>query len=200
MANAIKGALPNSEVILREDHQHVPYGTKQPKQILGFIMPIFNDLVNEGCDVIVIACNTVSTTLIGELRKQYAVPLIAVEPMVKLAAKLTRSGVVTVCATPTTLSSGRYQYLKARYAKNLKVLEPDCQDWSQMIEQKQVDEEKIRSRIAETLSQHSDVIVLGCTHYHWIEREIKAIVDNRAQVIQPEPIIIGQLSNLLTQI
>ena len=88
VANAIKQNLPDNEVILREDHDHVPYGTKQPNEILSFITPILNDLVNIGCDVIVIACNTVSTTLIEQLRKQYSVPLIAVEPMIKLAAKL----------------------------------------------------------------------------------------------------------------
>lgn len=200
VANAIKRALPDEEILLREDHDNVPYGTRSPDELLGLVTPIFTEMANEGCHVIVIACNTVSTTLIDQLRLQFDVPLIAVEPMVKLAAKLTRSGTVTVCATPTTLGSQRYNALKNRYAKELEVLEPDCHDWSHMIEHNEVDEAKIRERIEQTLKKGSDVIVLGCTHYHWIEREIKDIVDNRAQVIQPEPVVVGQLKRLLVQL
>jgi glutamate racemase len=199
VANAIKNALPEHEVILREDHANVPYGTKQPAELLKLVIPIFDELVSEGCEVIVIACNTVSTTLIKQLRNHCQVELLAVEPMVKMAAKLTRSRTFTICATPTTLASKRYAYLKNRYAKNMKILEPDCHDWSAMIEHKKIDKEKIRTRIEDTLSLHSDVIVLGCTHYHWIEQEIKQIVDNRAIVLQPEPIIVGQLAKLISQ-
>lgn len=200
VANAIKKALPGLEIILKEDKGHVPYGTRKPAEILGFVRPIFGDMVEEGCRVIVVACNTVSTNLIGELRSEFDVPMIAVEPMIKDAARLTRSGVITVCATPATLASPRYQQLKQRYAKNLTVLEPDCHDWAYMIELDELDEARIRLSIEGALAEGSDVIVLGCTHYHWIEREIKKVVDARAQVIQPEPIVISQLRQVLKQL
>lgn len=200
VANAIKKALPETEVVLRDDKQHIPYGTRQPAEVLGFVTPIFQAIVDDGCDVIVVACNTVSTNLITELRQQFKLPLIAVEPMVKLAAKLTRSNVITICATPATLASQRYKWLKERYANNMRVLEPDCHDWSYMIEHEQVNEEKIRLGIEKTLEQNADVIVLGCTHYHWIEQKIKDIAEGRAQVLQPEPIIVGQLRQLIKQL
>lgn len=200
VADAIKESITDIEIVLREDHDNVPYGTKHPQDLLKLITPIFSELVEEGCQIIVIACNTVSTTLIDDLRERFDVPLIAVEPMVKTAAKLTHSGVITVCATPTTLASERYQHLKSRYAKDITVLEPDCHDWSYMIEHNQIDEDKIRQRIEKTLQQQSDVIVLGCTHYHWIEQEIKGVVGNKAQVVQPEPIIVDQVRKLIAQL
>jgi glutamate racemase len=200
VANAIRKSLPELEVAVHEDKEHVPYGTRPPTEILGFVQPIFQAMIDEGCEVIVIACNTVSTNLMPELRRLFQVPFIAVEPMVKYAAKLTKSGAIVVCATPTTLASPRYQYLKQRYAADLTVLEPDCHDWAYMIQEKQVDEEKIRNRIDGALDQNADVIVLGCTHYHWIEEEIKRIADKRAQVIQPEPIVVQQLRQLLEQL
>ncbi len=199
VANAIKQALPDHEIILREDNTNVPYGTKPPEILIKLVLPIFDELVADGCDVIVVACNTVSTTLMKSLRKHCEVELLAVEPMVKLAAKMTKSSVITVCATPTTLASKRYKYLKRRYAKNIEVLEPDCHDWSSFIEAREVDETKIRTRIESTLRKQSDVIVLGCTHYHWIEKEINNITGTRAQVIQPEPIIVSQLLRLIEQ-
>lgn len=200
VADAITQAIPDIEVTLREDHDNVPYGTKNPEDLLKLVTPIFTELVDAGCQIIVVACNTVSTTLIDDLRNQFDVPLVAVEPMIKVAAKLTRSQIVTVCATPTTLASQRYQYLKKRYAKDVAVLEPDCHDWSYMIEHNQIDEDKIRQRVEQTLEEGSDVIVLGCTHYHWIEQQIKDIAGKRAQVIQPEPIIVDQVRKLIAQL
>lgn len=200
VANAIKAALPELEIIVREDRQHLPYGFRTPDEILGFITPIFQEMIGEGCQVIVVACNTVTTTLINKLRQKFDVPMVAVEPMVKPAAELTKSKVIAVCATPTTLGSQRYKWLKSEYAKAIKVLEPDCSDWAAMIEGGQVDQEKILSRINEVLSRSADVVVLACTHYHWIEDEIKAICQDRAVVLQPEPALVGQLKRVLAQL
>lgn len=199
VANAIKRALPEHTVILREDRAHLPYGTKSPDEILGYIIPIFQELVDEGCEVIVIACNTVSTTLVGTLRQHFNIPLIATEPMVKPAAALSKSKVIAVCATPTTLASKRYSFLKDSYTKGITVLEPDCSDWTMLIENNLINDQKIVSRIEEVLQKGADVIVLACTHYHWIENEIRKLANGRAQVIQPESALIEQLKRVLEQ-
>lgn len=200
VAQAIQKALPEHEVLLREDKEHVPYGTKSPQELLKLVVPIFQSMIDDGCQVIIVACNTVSTTLIKELRERFDIPLVAVEPMVKPAAEMTKTGVITVCATPTTLASPRYAWLKETYAKDVTVLEPDCADWPAMIEHNRIDDKKITERINEALAENSDVIVLGCTHYHWIEDKIKELVAGKAEVIQPEPAIIRQLKRVLEQL
>ena len=200
VANAIEEALPSAEVLLREDKEHVPYGLRPPEEILGFVVPIFQEMVNAGCEVIVVACNTVTTTLISELRSRFTVPLVAIEPMVKPAAELTKSGVIAVCATPTTLASKRYAELKAEFSSDITVLEPDCGDWPAMIEAKEVQQDKIAERINEALDQGADVIVLACTHYHWIEQEITELAKGRAEVLQPEAAVIAQLKRVLAQL
>ncbi len=200
VANAIRKVLPEHEILLREDRQHVPYGIRPPAEILGFVVPIFQELVDAGCQVIVVACNTVSTTLIGELRERFEVPLVAIEPMVKPATVLTKSGVIAVCATPTTLASDRYARLKREYAAGLKVLEPDCSDWTLMIEAGQINRSKIDKRIKQVLKDGADVIVLACTHYHWIEAEITALAAGKATVLQPEQAIIEQLKRVLARL
>ena len=200
VANAIREALPDHEVVLREDKEHIPYGTRQPAEILGFVVPIFQALVDDGCQVIVVACNTVSTTLIGELRQKFDIPLVVIEPMVKPAAELTKSKIIAVCATPTTLASQRYGWLKKTYAAGIKVLEPDCGDWPAMIEHNTVDQQKVAAHINESLSAGADVIVLACTHYHWIEAEIVALAAGKATVLQPEQAIIRQLKRVLARL
>lgn len=199
VANAIEKALPDAEVIFANDTKHVPYGTKTPEQLHGFVLPILENLVEQGCEVIVIACNTVTTTLIEDLRAALPVPLIAIEPMVKPAAETTKTGIITVCATPTTLGSKRYAWLKETYAKNITVIEPDCSDWTRMIEDDAVNEQVVGDRIENAIEQGADVIVLGCTHYHWIEELINKIAAGRAKVIQPEQALIEQLKRVLEQ-
>lgn len=200
VANAIQAELPDLEIVLREDREHVPYGLRTPEEIFGFVLPIFQELVNEGCQVIVVACNTVTTTLIGELRSRFTVPLVAIEPMVKPAAELTKSGIIAVCATPTTLASPRYAQLKSEFAADITVLEPDCSDWSFMIEDIGIEDDKVGARIAEVLDADADVIVLACTHYHWIESKIKQLAEGRAEVLQPEKAVIEQLKRVLEQL
>ncbi len=200
VANAIKRALSGHEVVFVNDSKNVPYGSKSPEVLLELVEPILQGLVEQGCAVIVVACNTVTTTLIEDLRKRISVPLIGMEPMVKPAAERSKSNIIAVCATPTTLASKRYKWLKETYAPNAKVLEPDCSDWTRMIEDNQVDRQKIFERIDAVCREGADVIVLGCTHYHWIEGMIKDIAAGRAEVLQPEGPVIEQLKRVLAQL
>jgi len=196
VANAIEQALPEHDVVFVNDHENVPYGTKSPEMLFELVLPILRDLAAI-TDVIVVACNTVSTTLIDRLREKIQKPLIAMEPMVKPAAENTESGIIAICATPTTLASRRYAWLKEQYAQGITVLEPDCSDWSYMIETNQVDRQKIHDRIDEVCQKGADVIVLGCTHYHWVEALIKEITAERALVLQPELAVIEQLKRVI---
>jgi glutamate racemase len=200
VARAIQKAFPADDILLREDREHVPYGTRPPDELLRLVTPIFESMADDGCRIIVVACNTVSTTLISELRERFSIPLIAVEPMIKPAAELSKTKVVAVCATPTTLASARYSWLKKTYADGIRVLEPDCSEWPAMIEHNRIDDQKITETIDGVLSKNADVIVLGCTHYHWIEGRIKNLVAGRAEVIQPEPAIIRQLKRVIARL
>ncbi len=196
---AIRKQLPDLEIVYKDDKLHVPYGNRSIEQIHSFVRPIFQQFIDEDCKVIVVACNTVTTNLISQLREEFAVPMVGMEPAVKPAAELTKTGVIAVCATPRTLSSSRYSWLKDQYAKGVKVLEPDCNEWAMMIENNSVDREKVANTINEVCETDADVIVLGCTHYHWIEELIKTCADGRAKVIQPEEPVIKQLKRVLEQ-
>lgn len=200
VALAIQKALPGYEVIFKDDSEHVPYGTRSIEEIYQFTKPILEDLIRSGCQVVVIACNTVTTNLIKRLREELSVPLVGMEPMVKPAAKNTKTGVIAVCATPRTLSSQRYAWLKKEFAEGVKVLEPDCSDWMLMIETNQVDRQKISKIVEEVCAAGTDQIVLGCTHFHWIEEEIKELAVGKATVIQPEQPVIKQLKRVLERL
>jgi glutamate racemase len=195
--NAIKKELPDLEIIYKDDKKNLPYGSKSVEEIHELVRPIFKEFITEGCQVIVIACNTVTTNLADELREEFSVLMIGMEPAVKPAAMASKSKIIAVCATPRTLSSDRYKWLKKQYAKNVKVLEPNCSDWALMIENNQIDSDKIANTIKEILDKGADQIVLGCTHYHWIEDEIKQLTNGKAHVIQPEQPVVRQLKKVV---
>ncbi len=201
VANAVQAALPEHAVLYFEDRKNIPYGTKTPKQLSTLVNPILETMVNEGCDVIVIACNTVTTTIIEQLRNNITIPLIGVEPMLKPASQQTKSNIIAVCATPTTLASQRYQELVTTHAQHLEILEPDCSEWAYMIEHDDIDHQRIRQQVTLLCKQGADVIVLGCTHYHWIEEDIKDVAAlYTAAVIQPEQAVIRQLMRVIARL
>ena len=200
VVNAIKRALPELVIDYREDREHVPYGNKPMGEVYDYVLPILQAIVAGGARVIVIACNTVTTNLIEKLRKEVPVPLIGMEPMIKPAAAQTKTGVIAVCATPATLRSRRYAYLKDTFAADVRVLEPNCSDWAAMIEQSAVNKDVIADRLGAVLTEKADVIVLGCTHYHWIEQEIREIAAGKALVLQPETPVLTELKRVLAQL
>jgi glutamate racemase len=198
VVQAIQKALPDAEIIFVTDQANFPYATKSPEQIWQGIVPIFQGLIDQHVDAIVIACNTVSTTLSGRLRETFPqVPMVALDPMVKPAAEQTKSKIIAVCATPTTLASPRYAELIEEHAKDITVIEPDCSDWSYLIENNQMNEEKLQSELEPALNEGADVIVLACTHYHWIQEQILKLAAGRAEVIQPEEAVVRQLKRVL---
>lgn len=200
VSNSVKTAFPNVEVKFVNDREHVPYGKKGKQELLKLALPLLKKMEQDGCNVIVIACNTLTTTVIKELRENIDVPLVAVEPMVKPAAVLTKNKTIAVCATPATLSSKRYSDLKQEYAKGIKVIEPDCSNWAELIEKSKLDQNQIKETVEYILAKNADVIVLGCTHYHWIEEDIQKLAGDKAVILQPEEAIIRRLKQTLEQL
>ncbi len=201
VVNAIKKEIPELEIIYVADRENLPYGDKTPEQLLELVVPKLIQMEEDGCKVIVMACNTVTTTIITEIRQKIKIPIVAVEPMIKPACEMTISKIIAVCATPTTLNSRRYKELLEINAKHITVLEPDCSDWVYLIETNSSDRGSIKTKIRSICEKGADVIVLGCTHYHWIEEEIKEIAEGYgAKVIQPEQALVAQLKRVLEQL
>lgn len=200
VALAIEKAFPEYEVVFVDDSKNLPYGDKTPEQLFELVFPILNTLSNEKCDIIVVACNSVTTNIISDLRKKIDVPLVGIEPMIKPASAMTKTKIVAVCATPATLNSDRYKFLKATYGQGVKFIEPDVSDWAMMIQNSEVNIKKIENTINSVLDRNADVVVLGCTHYHWIAEDIEKICNGRAEVIHPEDAVVARIKQVIEQL
>jgi glutamate racemase len=198
VALALKKTFPNATVMTVNDQSNLPYGDKTPEQIISFTNAAIQPLLESSCDIIILACNTATALAIEVLRSRYPErTFIGIEPMVKSAARLTQKNVIAVCATPATLASSRYHNLVMLYARHLTVLEPDCSNWAYMIENNEINHRQIKATIDEVCSKGADVIVLGCTHYHWIKDYIVQYVAGRAVVLEPSEAIGRRVKALL---
>lgn len=201
IVNAIEKSIPDIDVVYETDRENVPYGGKSKERLLKLAIPRIKNLEEAGCEVIVVACNTVTTTIIKEVREAIKIPVVAIEPMIKPAAMTTRSKKIIVCATPATLTSPRYKELVDQYAKDVKIYEPNCSEWAFLIENNKHNQKNIDADIEKPLQQGADVVVLACTHYHWIEEEIDKVASKYgAKVIQPEQAIIERLKTVLSEL
>lgn len=198
IAAALQETFPSAEIITVNDKDNLPYGTKVAHEVKRLTDAAIQPLISAECDVIVIACNTATALTIDHLRNTYPnQKFIGIEPMIKTASAKTRSKTIAVCATPATISSFRYHRLKDRYASGVTVLEPDCSDWAYLIENNQINRDHIRNVVEDACEKGADVIVLGCTHYHWIKDEISELAAGRALVIEPSEAIGRRVSHLL---
>jgi glutamate racemase len=198
VATALRGTFPDANIITVNDHEHVPYGNKLPSEIIQLTDAAIQPMLKTNCDVIILACNTATAIGVRTLRIRYPQQkFIGIEPMVKTAATLTTSKKIAVCATPITLASHRYHELVALYAQNVFIMEPDCSKWAYMIENDQINHQIIKRTINKLCKDGADIIVLGCTHYHWIKDYITKVADGRAIILEPSEAIGHQVRTLL---
>jgi glutamate racemase len=197
IANTIRTMLPQAEVISVNDHKNVPYGNREPQDIINLTNLAIQPLISADCDVIVIACNTATTVAITSLRLAYPdQKFIGIEPMIKPASQMTRTGNIAVCATIRTLESARYQELKNTWAKHINVIEPDCSKWAGIIEQGESDKIDIQSLISNLSSKNADVIVLGCTHFHWLKQKMTDEAPG-IKILEPSDSIVERIKSLI---
>lgn len=197
VAAALAAEFPEAKIITVNDSSNVPYGGRKASEVLKLTDAALQPLLKAKVDILVIACNTATTLALPTIRKRYPAQLfIGIEPMIKPASLATKTGIVVVCATPATLKSRRYAYLRESYGSNLTIIEPDCSDWAYLIEQNELSMSKIKTTIEPVLQQGSDVIVLGCTHYIWIKLLIQNIVKNKAIILEPSESIAKQVKRL----
>ena len=193
--------FPKASILSFSDRENLPYGSKTPNQIKQLVDQAIQPILSANCDVVVIACNTATTIALPGLRDKYPDQIfVGIEPMIKPASSLTTSNIICVCATPATLSSARYLQLKREFGMGKTFIEPDCQNWAEMIENNSVNEAIISKQINDVTVAGADIIVLGCTHYHWIKGLIEKIAGNRAKVIEPTDYIAKRIIQVTQQL
>jgi glutamate racemase len=165
--------LPNEQFCYYADTENVPYSTKTEEQIKSYVDDAVNYFLQRKVKAIVLACNTATNVCIEDLRSCHTLPIIAIQPAVKVAVdtdKLHRK--ILVCATPITLRSARFQRLIDALNANALVERLALPELVKLAEA-EVFDEKATQYIKDSLEQFDikqfGSVVLGCTHFTYFE-------------------------------
>ena len=192
--------LPNERFIYYGDNANVPYGDKSRDQIIALSSQCCRFLIEKGAKLVVVACNTASAAAIDVLRAQFDLPIVAIEPATRPAAKLANGGKILVMATRNTLTLDHYQNRMAEIGIQDQVINLPCPQLVELVEAGELDTPRARDTIAILLEPFArekiDVIVLGCTHFlHYKEPILKT-----AQYFWPDVHVIDGNAGITRQL
>ncbi|WP_179349930.1 glutamate racemase [Winogradskyella pacifica] len=199
----IHALLPNENCIYLADSKNAPYGNLSEEEIVLLSVKNTEFLINKGCKIIVVACNTATTNAIDYLRKNYDIPFIGIEPAIKPAALNTQTKAIGILATKGTLSSQLFHKTTDLYSKDIKIIEQVGEGIVPLIETGQIDSKEMQSYLdiylEPMLKQNIDYLVLGCTHYPYLipmltkmlPKHVKIIDSGRAVAKQTQTVLIA---------
>ncbi|WP_066587866.1 glutamate racemase [Corynebacterium provencense] len=187
VARAIVDQLPGESMIYIGDTANSPYGDKPLAVVRELATAIADDLVERGCKMIVVACNTASAAFLRDARERYPVPVVEVIlPAVRRAVTVTRNGRVGVIGTRATITSGAYQDL-FRANPNVEVFARACPQFVPFVERGITTGRQILG-LAETYleplkDEGVDTLVLGCTHYPLLTGVLQLVMGDEVTLV-----------------
>ncbi len=199
---AIHAALPHEHLVYVADSGHAPYGDQSEAHITQRTLTVSNWLAEQGVKGITIACNTATVVAAKTLRENMHLPVVAIEPAIKPAVALTRSGVVGVLATRQTVQSASVASLVERYGANKRILLQSCPGLVEQVERADLHspetEALLRQFITPLLEQGADTLVLGCTHYPFLRDTIQRVAGDHIMLLDPAEAVARELSRRLS--
>ncbi len=198
---AVRDRLPNESLIYLGDGANCPYGSRSNEEIRELADRAVAQLLSMGCKLIAVACNTATAAAISYLRAKYPdVYFVGMEPAVKPACLMTKSGVVGVIATERSLEGDLFQRTAAKYGQNVKVIAACGRGFVEIVERNLEDsleaEVALRRVVEPMIAQGVDQIVLGCTHYPFLTPTLRRIAPN-INIIDPSLAVAKRVEQLL---
>jgi len=184
----IASTLPKEDIIYFGDTARVPYGSKSNSTVIGYAIQDAKLLINKNVKAIVVACNTVSSIALKELRNNFNVPIIGmIEPGAKFAVKETKNGNIGVIGTRATINNKAYSNEIKRIEPKIKVFEKSCPLFVPLAEEGWVNHKATYEIAEEYLKELRDLkidtLVLGCTHYPILTEVIQNVIGKNVKLI-----------------
>jgi glutamate racemase len=198
---AVRARLPAEDCVYFADTRFLPYGNRSETFIQARGLEISAALARRGAKIIVIACNTATAAAAETIRANTQLPVVALEPAVKPAVALTRSGAVGVLATTRTLASARFQTLVRAHANGTRIIPQPCPGLAEAIEEEGPESPRVNvlldNYVPPLAKAGADVVVLGCTHYPWVRSGIAARLPEGVRLVDTGEAVARQVERRL---
>lgn len=176
--------MPKEDFIYYGDSLHAPYGTKKTEVIRDLTFQVVEKLLKEGIKGLAVACNTATGAAVRQLRLEYPeLPIVGIEPAIKPAAMNSRGGRVIVMATPMTLKQEKFQKLLHLYEHMCEIVPVPCEGLMEFVEKGNLEGnflgEYFLDHLAPYVTDNTETIVLGCTHYPFLKPYLRLFLGER---------------------
>lgn len=182
-------AMPNERFIYYGDSANAPYGIKTKEEITERCVDIIEFFLNKGVKAIVIACNTATSAAANVLRKKYShLPIIGMEPALKVAADGKVDNTIVVMATPLTLKETKFNDLMAIYSDDNTVIKMPCPELVNIVENDLLDDKKVVENQLKYYYKDLDMskinsVVLGCTHFVFYKEYMENMLNHNINIV-----------------
>jgi glutamate racemase len=206
VARELRQQAPDISITYCADNAGFPYGDLTPDEITQRTSRVLTSLISqEKTDAIVIACNTASTVVLDALRDRFTCPIVGVVPAVKPAAEMTKTGTISILATPGTIKRDYTQKLIEQFAADCHVTAVACARLAHLCEVHlsgyPVAHEDIMNEIApafiDQADQRTDTVVLGCTHYPLVLEMLERASPWPVWFVNPSAAVVRRLLDVL---
>ncbi len=197
----IKKLLPGENIHYVGDSAWCPYGNKPVREIQERVFALSDFLLAQGAGLIVIACNSATIAAVEALRAAYPVPFVGMEPGIKPAAALSKTGCIGVLATEASLAGEKFHRLVTTHAGKLHVLTRPCPKFVSLVENGILDGPEVTAAIHEytrdLLAAGADTLILGCTHYPFLKPALRRALPAEIQLVDTGPAVARRVAGLL---
>ncbi|TBO32586.1 glutamate racemase [Aquabacterium lacunae] len=202
---AMRQHLPEAPLLYVADSAHAPYGERSEAFIIDRSLRIAQFLLEQGAQVLVVACNTATAAAVREIRTQHPhVPVVGVEPGVKPAVALSHNGRVGVMATPGTLGSQKFRDLVAAHGGSARVVLQPCPGLAREIEKGELDSPALRDLVdgfcQPLRAADVDTVVLGCTHYPFVAPLIQQAMGPQVHLLDTADAVARHTTRLIARL
>jgi glutamate racemase len=196
--------LPSESIQYFADTKHCPYGERDPLEVGKFCNAITHFLLQKGCKIIVVACNTATAMAIDSLRHDFPnTPFVGMEPAIKPAALQSHTKAVGVLATAGTFHGRLFQNTRKRFASEVRVHTAVGTGLVELVEAGRADSPEtdtlLRQYLSPMLDAGIDRLVLGCTHYAFLREPIQRITGDRVKLVTPGAAVARRVRQLLQE-
>jgi glutamate racemase len=191
VASRIFTHLPHEEILYFGDTANVPYGDKTPEQLRGLVFRILDFFQSKNAKAVVMACNSSSAIVLEDARLRYDMPIFGViEPAIREALAASRQKRIGLIANLVTVSSGAHQRMMTRISGNGVRIHPQaCPQLVPLVEDGvltgELAEQVLREYLHPLEERGIDTLILGCTHYPFMEESIRKILGNDVTIVDP---------------
>lgn len=185
----LKIKLPHEDFIYLGDTARTPYGTRSEAEVRQFVGEMLDYLEKQGVKLVVIACNTITVLGVDDLKGKHAYDIIGMSKGANLVLNASKNKTIGVLATEFTIKSGAHKEAILAVDSTAKVVPQACPKFVPLIEGEHFDSPEIKAAVAEYAlplkAAGVDTMILSCTHYPFIKKEIEEAMGADVKVIDP---------------